>query len=1363
MATVNNTGLVTGVAAGTSVITYTDNTGCSKTATVTVNPSPTITGTLSVCIGATTQLTGSGTPAAVNPWVSASPAVATVNNTGLVTGVAAGTSVITYTNNNGCSITATVTVNALPITGTLSVCIGSTTQLTGSGTPAASTPWVSASPGVATVNNVGLVNGIAVGTSVITYTNNNGCTTTATVTVNALPTITSVTATPATICNGSSGNLVVTAPGGGSLTTIVNYDFNSGANFGALNSNAVSGITSSANGSGFTTSGTSTTTGANAFTANGIAGNALRQTANTGNNWSFTLGGASLNSYSSYKIYFQAEASAAGQTITVSYNANGTGFTSAGIVATVGANPITAGNGSYVEVLLTLPAAANNSSGLVIQLTTNNGGGTIRIDNFQVRASQSTTTFSWVGSPAATAGLPANAGTSLTTNNSINVSPAVTTTYTVTATNTNGCQQTGNVTVTINPVAVGGTLSPAAITECYNSNSGTINLFGQTGSVTRWEFSTNGGNSWSAVAPSNTTTSLTYTNLTATTLFRAVIQSGVCATANSSTTIVTVNPPFTPTITVSPPTICLGQSATLTASGFNVSDTILGGDFANANPPGWSGANANNSNGAINSDWGEANGGKTFSGSKVYNNTNTPSGGKFFIVDGLTNAASHISILSTPVFSTIGMTSASFEWWQAFNLNAGSTANVDISLDGGATYFTIASFSGNSSSTTSFTKVSLNLNAYLGQPNVKVRFYYLGTTGSNWAIDDVNILGPFQPINYSWSGPGLSGSGQTVIVTPTTTGINTYTISSAVGGCAATTTSVTVNVNTPPSITTQPAATTFCAGSNVTFAASAAGTGPLTYKWQVSSDGITYSDISGAPYSGNTTSTLTITGATLAISGNYYRVIVTPPAPCTSPVISLGARLLPNNFWTGTINADWSTAGNWSGSVVPTTSCPDVYIPAGAPYQPVITSSVPAITNLFVNSGAILTIDNGTLTIGGTINVVAGNIIASNGTVELNGLSAQIIPALTFQNNTLKNLVISNATGTGVTLNGALDIYRSVTYGKNGAILNTNGFLTLKSTITESAWLGDMTNHTINGDVTVERYIATGTTGAPNHGKSWQLLAVPTQGQTIKASWQEGATATNISSQAPGSAGNPVAGYGTMITSNVANAATQPAPGFDAFTSPGPTVKVYNYTTANYDGPANTGVPVYNQKGYFVFVRGDRSVYTSNGAATPTILRTKGTLFTPANPAPATTVFAGKFESVGNPYASAVDMRNITLGGGTQEFFQVWDPRLGGAFNYGAFQTFSKIGSDYYPTPGGGSYGSSSIPGNYIQSGQAFFVQASGSAGTVSFTESAKANGSSLFTTPNPVNQVQHTAYQFEYSQRRWKYRKCCRWSTESI
>ena len=168
---------------------------------------PTITGTLSACVGSTTQLTGSGTAAASNPWLSATTTVATVNSTGLVTAVAAGTSVITYTNDLGCSNTATVTVNALPtISGTLSVCTGSTTQLTGSGTAAASTPWLSATTTVATVSNTGLVTGVAAGTSVITYTNNLGCVKTATVTVNVTPTVTP--GTDPSVCRGTTSALL---------------------------------------------------------------------------------------------------------------------------------------------------------------------------------------------------------------------------------------------------------------------------------------------------------------------------------------------------------------------------------------------------------------------------------------------------------------------------------------------------------------------------------------------------------------------------------------------------------------------------------------------------------------------------------------------------------------------------------------------------------------------------------------------------------------------------------------------------------------------------------------------------------------------------------------------------------------------------------------------------------------------------------------------------------------------------------------------------------------------------------------------------------------------------------------------------
>jgi hypothetical protein len=213
VATISSTGVVNALAAGTTTITYQNSNNCTITATYTVNPDPTISGTLSACIGNSSTLTGSGTPHPTTPWSSSATGVATVSSTGVVTGVSAGTTTITYMNNNGCIKTATFTVNPLPtsISGTLSACVGATSTLTGAGTPHPTTPWTSSVPGVATVSGSGVVTGILAGTTTITYMNSNGCTISATFTVNPLPATPTVT-TPVDYCVGATAS-ALTATG----------------------------------------------------------------------------------------------------------------------------------------------------------------------------------------------------------------------------------------------------------------------------------------------------------------------------------------------------------------------------------------------------------------------------------------------------------------------------------------------------------------------------------------------------------------------------------------------------------------------------------------------------------------------------------------------------------------------------------------------------------------------------------------------------------------------------------------------------------------------------------------------------------------------------------------------------------------------------------------------------------------------------------------------------------------------------------------------------------------------------------------------------------------------------------------------
>ncbi len=233
VATVNaSSGLVTGISAGTSVISYTVvSLGCTTvvSTTVTVNALPSvnlISGTKQACVGLSTTLsntTGSGV------WSSATPAVATIVG-GVVTGVTAGSSLISYTvtDLNGCasSDTTTVRIYAFPtvnaITGITTVCALDSTQLAST---TLSGVWSSASTGVATISATGMVKGVSAGSSIISYTlTQNSCTTTRTtnVTVNPLPVVNPITGIT-DVCVGSTTQLADATNGGvwSSVTTSV--------------------------------------------------------------------------------------------------------------------------------------------------------------------------------------------------------------------------------------------------------------------------------------------------------------------------------------------------------------------------------------------------------------------------------------------------------------------------------------------------------------------------------------------------------------------------------------------------------------------------------------------------------------------------------------------------------------------------------------------------------------------------------------------------------------------------------------------------------------------------------------------------------------------------------------------------------------------------------------------------------------------------------------------------------------------------------------------------------------------------------------------------------------------------------------
>ena len=81
---------------------------------VSVNSIPAISGLNSVETNTTITLTATTSPANSNAWISSNTAVATISNSGVVTGISPGSTTITYTNASGCTATQTITV----VTGT---------------------------------------------------------------------------------------------------------------------------------------------------------------------------------------------------------------------------------------------------------------------------------------------------------------------------------------------------------------------------------------------------------------------------------------------------------------------------------------------------------------------------------------------------------------------------------------------------------------------------------------------------------------------------------------------------------------------------------------------------------------------------------------------------------------------------------------------------------------------------------------------------------------------------------------------------------------------------------------------------------------------------------------------------------------------------------------------------------------------------------------------------------------------------------------------------------------------------------------------------------------------------------------------
>ncbi len=522
------TATASGLPAGTYNVTVTDHGGCQTTTSVTITEPAAITSAnTQVNILCTDASSGSAT---VNPsggtgvytfsWTSTA-AIGGGQGTVTATGLSAGTYTCTITDHNGCSAVYLFTLTQPPAltisssqtnimcngvnNGTASVTPGGGTgAYTYSWTPAGAIGW-----GQGTAN----VNALAAGNYTCTLTDNNGCTTSTSLTITQPPPFTVTNTASNVTCNGAANGSITVNPVGG--TTPYTYVWSpSGGNTATASPLGPGTYTcnlTDANGCTASSSATiteptvlsSSTTQINESCNGGLSGSAT-VTAVGGTtpytySWSPTGGTSSTSTASGAGTYTCTTTDASGcvttnvVTITeppaititstqVNELCNGNATGSATVTASGGTGALTyswtpSGGGGTTASSLT----AGTYTCVVNDATGCNNAAILTITQPAVLALTTSNTPATCGAPNGTATVTASGGTGAFTyswtpsgGNGVTASGLATGTYTATVNDANNCIQTATAVV----AASGGptvTISSTNIT-CNGASNGTATV-----------------------------------------------------------------------------------------------------------------------------------------------------------------------------------------------------------------------------------------------------------------------------------------------------------------------------------------------------------------------------------------------------------------------------------------------------------------------------------------------------------------------------------------------------------------------------------------------------------------------------------------------------------------------------------------------------------------------------------------------------------------------------------------------------------------------------------------------------------------------------------------------------------------------
>lgn len=270
--------------------------------------------------------------------------------------------------------------------------------------------------------------------------------------------------------------------------------------------------------------------------------------------------------------------------------------------------------------------------------------------------------------------------------------------------------------------------------------------------------------------------------------------------------------------------ICAGNSINLFASATSnaVGPTVILSEDFNGVSNSWTTVNNSSGGTPANAAWTLRPNNYNYDGNNYSSNDNS----QFYFTnsDEQGTGGTTETILQSPPFSTVGMTSLSLSYFHYYNYNSGTSdrARVEVSTDG-SNWDALTTYSSDQGSRTNFSSVTTSFNSYINEPTVYVRFRYSATFDWYWAVDNVTVTGVTTTLpTYAWtSSPvGFVSTDQNPTnVMPTANTVYTVTITNS-NGCSVQLSTPEVVVHAIPTLASVSQVATVCEGSSATFALS---------------------------------------------------------------------------------------------------------------------------------------------------------------------------------------------------------------------------------------------------------------------------------------------------------------------------------------------------------------------------------------------------------------------------------------------------------------------------------------------------------------------------------------------------------------